>query len=95
MPRARNHRIGLVAGGAPAAGTAPFQEDEFTATGGQTVFVLSETFALNGMATVTVNGVRYAQGTNYTISGTTLTWLDTPFTLEVGDCIIALYEFVP
>lgn len=95
MARARNHRIGLAVGGAPAAGTAPFWEDEFSATLAQTVFTLTETFAPNGMAAVSVNGVRYAEGTDYTIAGTTLTWKNTPFVLQAGDCIIALYEYVP
>jgi len=92
MSRARTHRIGLFAPPAGAVSAAPFQEDEFSATPAQTVFALSQSFAPGGMSIVTVNGVRYSDGTDYTIVGTTFTWLNTPFVLVAGDCVVVTFE---
>lgn len=75
------------------AGSAQFQEDEFAAGALQTAFTLSRTFKVGGLSVLFVNGVGFAEGTDYTISGNTLTWLDTDFTLAVGDDIVIKYEF--
>lgn len=96
MARARTHRIGLFAPPQGAVSAAPIKEDEFVVvSNGDTLFSLSETYAASGVSILTVNGVRYAQGTDYNLAGTTLTWLDTPFTLQIGDCIVVAYEYVP
>ena len=68
-------------------------QDTFIATALQTVFVLTKTYLTGGMALVTMNGVSYSKGTDFTIAGTTLTWLDTDFTLGAGDTVITTYEF--
>lgn len=74
-------------------GGSAFAEDEFTvASNGQTSFVLSQTFLSGGLSILFVNSTGYAEGTDYTVSGTTLTWLDTDFTLEIGDKVVLKYE---
>lgn len=96
MPRARTHRIGLFAPPPGAVAAAPFQEDEFTVTSnGQTVFNLSQNYAANGLAVPSVRGKVVAVGTDVTLVGNVMTWLDNEFTLEIGDCIIVTYEYVP
>lgn len=96
MPRARTHRIGLYAPPVGAVAPAPTKEDEFTvAMDGDTAFVLTESYVAGGIALVTVNGQSHAQGTSYTIVGNALTWLDSPFTLKAGDCIVATYNYTP
>ncbi|HUU92501.1 MAG TPA: hypothetical protein VM238_14985 [Phycisphaerae bacterium] len=45
------------------------------------------------MISLSINGQLFAQGTNYTAVGTTLTWLDTPFTLVAGDCVVVAYNY--
>lgn len=60
-------------------------------------FDFRTTFTLNSISerpdksVLTVNGIDYVYGQNYTISGTTLTWLDDPFHLECGDLIEIRY----
>ena len=67
-------------------------EDEFTPTLGQVTFILSvaptdlDSFSLH------VNGIIYDDVADYTVSGTTLTWLNTPFSLETTDQLIAKYQ---
>ena len=67
-------------------------EDEFTATAAQTAFTLSQTFQPGGISVVSINGVNYAQDTDYTISGLLLTWLNNDFILEAGDRVVAKYQ---
>jgi hypothetical protein len=85
--------LGVPLGGAAAA-PAPTAEDEFTATLAQTVFTLTQSAAAGGVVVLTINGQRFAEGTDFTISGTTLTWLDTPFTLEAGDAVVITYNHI-
>lgn len=74
-------------------GGANLTEDEFTASPSQTIFILSMTYSSGGYSLLTVNGLEADRGISYTISGTTLTWLDTPHTLD-GDKLIIKYQFV-
>lgn len=77
-----------------AVAPAPTKEDEITvALNGDTVFALTSSFLPNGLIILTINGQRFAQGTHFTVSGTVLTWLDTPFTLKAGDLIVVAYNF--
>lgn len=66
-------------------------EQEFMPTPSQTVFTLLETWAGN-FALLTVNGIEYDRGADYTVAGTTLTWLDNEFTLDAGDKLIFKYD---
>lgn len=73
---------------------APFDSftDQYTvAVPGQTIFTLSRTFA-GPFSEVLVNSASYTISTDYTIGGTTMTWLDTDFALEVGDRVIVVYQ---
>ena len=67
-------------------------EDEFTASAAQTIFTLSQTFQPNGLSVFSVNGVSYAEGTDYNIGGTTATWLNNDFIMEAGDKIVVKYQ---
>lgn len=78
-------------GGGGGGGT--FVENEFAVlSDGQTVFTLSTTFSPGGLSVLWVNGIGYAEGTDYTISGTTVTWLDNPFALEIGDQVTVKFQ---
>lgn len=63
----------------------------FTATAGQTSFTLPSTATDPDTYNLTVNGIEYSRGTDYIVSGTTLTWLDT-FVLAAGDRVIVVYQ---
>lgn len=74
---------------------APFETftDKYTvAIPGQTLFTLSRTFAPGGWSEVLVNTATYTVGTDYTIVGTTMTWLDFHFVLDVGDQVVVVYQ---
>ena len=77
--------------------TAPirtlFIEDEFTVTSnGQTTFTLSQTPDTQGPFVLLVNSAAYAEGTDFTVVGTLVTWLDTDFTLQIGDHVVVVYR---
>lgn len=66
--------------------------ETFTAAALQTTFQLtSECNA--GDLTLSVNGVSYVLGTDYTVNSVTsvVTWLDTDFALEAGDVVVVEY----
>ena len=67
-------------------------EDEFTATVGQTVFALSAQVDTKGDVSVIVNTLGYARGTHFTVSGSTMTWLNTPFAMDTGDTVVVKYR---
>ncbi len=71
---------------------AVFNTDGFTPTPAQTVFTLSQVPIPGGLALVTVNGIEYEQGTSWTLVGTTLTWLNAPFSLGVTDRLVVRYQ---
>jgi len=83
--------ISLEAG---AGAAATFVEDEFIPSASQTVFMLSATYVgANGLTVVGLNTAGgYAEGTHYTISGTTFTWLDNPFTLDGVDRLVVKFQ---
>lgn len=71
---------------------ASFQQDSFVALAAQTTFTLTTAYLASGLSVLIVNGIVYAQGTDYTIAGTTLTWLNTPFTLAGGESVVVKYQ---
>ena len=75
-------------------GGATFTENEFTPTASQTIFTLTATYVgANGLSVIGLNTAGgYAEGTHYTISGTTFTWLDTPFTLDTADRLVVKFQ---
>jgi hypothetical protein len=72
-------------------GIAEWARIVVTATSGQISFTLPSVALDPETYTMSVNGVEYARGIDYVVSGTTLTWLS-PFTLMVGDQVIIAYE---
>ena len=72
-------------------GIAEWARIVVTATSGQISFTLPSVALDPETYTMSVNGVEYARGIDYVVSGTTLTWL-APFTLMVGDQVIIAYE---
>lgn len=77
----------------PLSDLASFALDRYDTIGsGQTVFALSTTPLDASAVLFYVNGVLYENGAEYTVSGTTLTWLDTLFTLGPTDGAQAYYE---
>ena len=61
---------------------------------GQTAFTLAATPKWGGAVRLEVNGVAYVNsaGKDFTVSGTTLTWLNRQFTLATTDEVVAYYE---
>jgi hypothetical protein len=79
-------------GNPTATSVAEFQQDSFTAIPAQVLFTLTTSFYPNGLSIIIVNGLVYTQGADYTISGTTLTWLNTPFTFVGGESVVVKYQ---
>ncbi len=63
-------------------------QQSFVATAGQTVFTLTEPVAAVFIAMVMINGVQYLMGSDFTLSGTTLTFSSG---LVAGDEVQATY----
>lgn len=66
-------------------------EDTFIATAGQTVFVLTQAPLDTNSFALSVNGNVYAESIDFTLVGSTVTWLNTAFTLLAGDEVIGKY----
>jgi hypothetical protein len=76
-----------------SAGAAhPWTEDEFTPTNGQVTFILSQTPTDLSSLMVNVNGVTADEGTDYTVSGTTVTWLNNLYSMETTDFVVVRYR---
>lgn len=65
-------------------------QESFTASGGEVSFTLTNTPLYENGVIMFVNGNNQVYGTDYTASGTTVTW--SGFTLESGDQINFSYE---
>lgn len=66
-------------------------EDEFVATLAQVTFILSQAPRDLDSLQVLVNGILYDDIVDYTLSGTTLTWLNTPFAMDAGEQVLIRY----
>lgn len=78
-----------------AAAASPgnaWNEDEFIATLGQITFILSQAPIDSVSLTVGVNGLKYDDTSDFTVSGTTVTWLNTLFSMDAGDQVIIRYK---
>lgn len=62
------------------------------ATASQTAFTLPSSPASPTLVTAFRNGVEALYGTNFTVSGSTLTWLDVPAALVAGETISGFYN---
>jgi hypothetical protein len=67
-----------------------FVEEFFTPAGGQTVFTIADT-PVTDTVLFYVNGVLYELDVDYTVAGTTITWLDAKFTLAASDRVFISY----
>jgi hypothetical protein len=77
----------------PGAVADHVQTDIYSATGGQTNFTLTKTPNDPNDVKMMINGVDYINGADYSITGTTCTWLNVPFTLSAGDKVELVYHF--
>jgi hypothetical protein len=65
------------------------REQSFVPDEGQTDFTLD--YPPVGAVALFVGPLVGVVGTNYDVTGTTVTWLDTPFALDGGDVVTAIY----
>ena len=74
-------------------GTGPSVAEETLniVTNGDTLFTLSN--SVTRVRRLSVNGQSQVNGIDFTVSGTTLTWISTDFDLETSDELIINYEF--
>lgn len=68
-----------------------WNEQIFLASQSQITFLLNGVFTDMASFFLFVNGVK-ADPTYYTISGNTITWLNTQYIIDAGDCLIAKYR---
>lgn len=76
--------------GLSAGGT--WKEDEYVPTVGQVSFSLSQSPQDTNSVFFVINGVIYDDTADYTVSGQTVTWLNTSFSLEITDVVIIKYK---
>ena len=69
------------------------EREQFVATAGQTVFNVANTIKFPDAAILSIYGISYRIGTDFTVSGTTVTWTDTLFVIDAGDCVYIDYEY--
>lgn len=70
----------------------PWREDTFASGAGQVTFILTAAPTDADATSAHVNGVEYNRPTDYVVSGTTVTWLNTLFALEAGDVLTVQYK---
>lgn len=68
-----------------------WNEDEFTPTAGQVTFILSAPPKDQASIQFFVNGVLTDDVVDYTVSGQTITWLNTHYSMEITDKVIVRY----
>jgi len=71
---------------------AVFQQDQFTVLPAQTTFALSYVPQPNSLL-LSVNGVLYLPGVDYTLSTAVVTWVSSQFALQAGDVVFAHYAY--
>jgi hypothetical protein len=69
------------------------QTDQYTAMALQTVFALTRVPADSADVVMHINGQRQRNGIDFTVIGTTITWLDVQFTLSGGDAVQLDFDF--
>jgi len=68
-----------------------YRQEQFAPAALQTVFTLATVPVDVDTLQFIVNGVKYELTTNYTVVGVTVTWLNTPFTIQATDFIEIIY----
>jgi len=66
-------------------------EEAFVPTTGQVNFTLAATPSVVDDTEAYVNNLRYTYGVDFTVVGTTFTWLNTEFTLDGSDELVVVY----
>jgi len=77
-----------------ATGATLFKTEVFTPGAGQTVFTLAVEYIVTAPIWVFVNGTSYNITTDFTASGTTLTWLDNEYALDGNDTLKVIYGII-
>jgi hypothetical protein len=65
--------------------------ENFVAAALQTLFNLAFAPSVPSSTLLFVDGVQYRYGVDFTVVGTAVTWLDTPFTLGLGNTVSIFY----
>lgn len=65
--------------------------ETFTPTAAQTAFILGAAPSLPNDTMLFVNNAKYLLTTDFSVFGSTLTWLDTAFTLDTNDVVEVIY----
>jgi hypothetical protein len=68
-------------------------ESPAVTTNGQTGFALAQPPKDLNDLSLSVNGVQYKIGVDFSVLGTTVTWLDVDFTLQTSDTLIIEYAY--
>jgi hypothetical protein len=71
---------------------ATWLEDAYTPTLGQVTFILSQAPTEPDSLSLHANGIEAVETDDYTLSGTTLTWLNTEFSFETDDGVVIQYK---
>jgi hypothetical protein len=72
--------------------SAPLEVELTVTANGQTAFTLPTAVAVGGNIRVYVNGVRYDLGDDFTVSGTTLTWVGSLSLLTSDEFRVVYYS---
>lgn len=78
--------------GSGAGGAVPWNQEEWTPTLGQVTFILSQAPSDVTSVVFLVNGIATDDVTEWTISGQTITWLNTYYSLDSNDKVIVRYK---
>jgi hypothetical protein len=73
------------------AATTVRVSETYTPLLGQTAFTLAVAPPQPAQVDFFVNTTKFVNGADYSVAGTTLTWLDVEFTLDPGDSVEAIY----
>jgi hypothetical protein len=65
--------------------------ENYVAIANQALFPLGSAPATPALVLMYVNGVLYVYGTDYTVAGSTATWLNVPFVMNAGDTVTFVY----
>jgi hypothetical protein len=71
---------------------AAWLEDTYVPTLGQVTFILSQAPTEPVSVSLHANGIEAVETVDYTLSGTTLTWLNTEFSFETDDGVVIQYK---
>jgi hypothetical protein len=71
---------------------APWLEDVFVPTLGQVTFILSQIPTDPTALSLHANGIEALETVDYTLSGLTLTWLNTEFSFDTTDGVVIQYK---